>query len=61
MGRGIDVLLGDEMNGYEAEETVQSVAEIIRVWLLWNDAPDAWVEAALVLLNVELPVAVKIS
>lgn len=31
----------------------------IRVWLLWNDGPSG-VEAALVLLDVEFPVAIKI-
>ncbi len=29
------------------------------VWLLWNDGPGG-VEAALVLLDVEFPVAIKI-
>jgi hypothetical protein len=32
MGGGIEVRLGDEMNGFVAEESVASVAEIIR-WL----------------------------
>jgi RNA polymerase alpha subunit len=32
----------------------------IWVWLLWNDGPGDWVKAALVLLDVELPVAIKI-
>ena len=35
--------------------------EIIWVWLLWNDGPSHGVEAALVLINVELPVAIEIS
>jgi len=32
-----------------------------RVWLLWNDAPGDGIKAALVLIDVELPVAIKIA
>ena len=34
--------------------------QIYWVWLLWNDGP-GWVEAALVLLDVELPVGIEVS
>src|ERR1035437_5820181 len=31
------------------------------VWLLWNDGPGNWVWAALILVDVELPVTIKIA
>ena len=35
--------------------------DLIRVRLLWNDAPDGRVEAPLVLLDVELPIRIEVS
>ena len=36
-------------------------AEIIWVWLLWNDAPSGGIKTSLILFDVELPVAIKVS
>jgi hypothetical protein len=38
-----------------------SEEENIWVWLLWNDGPGGRVQATLVLIDVELPVAIKVS
>jgi hypothetical protein len=35
-------------------------SNLIWVWLLWNNGPHAGVKAALVLIDVELPLAIKI-
>ena len=34
---------------------------IIWVWLLWNDAPFDGIKPSLILFDVELPIAIKIS
>src|ERR1022692_3587203 len=34
---------------------------MIRVWLLWNDAPGGGIEAFLILVDVELPVLIEVA
>src|SRR5579864_9230141 len=31
------------------------------VWLLWNDAPDGWIQALLILFDMELPVLMEVA
>jgi len=49
--------------GFRADLVVEDKvrAEIKRVWLLWNDAPFDGIKPSLILFDVELPIAIKIS
>jgi hypothetical protein len=49
--------------GFRADLVVEDkvIVEIKWVWLLWNDAPFDGIKPSLILFDVELPIAIKIS
>jgi len=38
-----------------------ATGKVNRVWLLWNDAPAGGIKTSLILFDMELPIAVKVS
>ena len=49
------------MEEREVSDSGGVLRDLIRVRLLWNDAPDGRAEAPLVLLDVELPIRIEVS
>ena len=61
----VDLLMdeGDSTKAFAVSESSRArvLAEMIGVWLFWNDGPNNRVQAPLVLIDVELPVTIKVA
>src|SRR5664279_5737820 len=46
---------------YPRRNSRYHLSQMVWVWLLWNDAPSGGIKTSLILFDVELPIAIKIS